>query len=90
MISADMIMCGIGTLSILGAIYLIITLMFRKSIWNYPPIVSIYIFLAIFFLFYGIVFIYQIKITSTIGILTLVAIIIWGYITFRLPARRQG
>lgn len=84
-----MIMYGFGMFLILGAACLVVILTLRKSIWNYPPIVSMYIFLAILFLFYGIVFIEQIEITSTINILILTTIIIWGFITFRLPVRKE-
>lgn len=89
MISAEMLMNGLGMFFILCSAYLVVILILRKSIWNYPPIVSMYIFLAIFLLFCGIVTIKQIEITTTIDILILVSIIIWGYIMFRLPARKE-
>lgn len=89
MISAEIVMYGFGMLLILGAIYLIVILTIRKSIWNYPPIASMYIFLTVLFLFFSILIIEQIEITSTINILVLATIIIWGFITFHLPARKE-
>ena len=89
MISVLIIMYGLGAFLILSAIYLTVVLIVRKSIWNYPPVVSFHIFLVLFLLFFGIVIMKQIKITSTMEILIFVTIIIWSYLTFRLPARKE-
>lgn len=92
MISVDTVMTvmnGFGVLFILLAVYLLAILVIRKSIWNYPPVASMYIFLAIFCLFVGVVVVKQIEITSTIGILMFIVAIIWGLVTFYLPARRK-
>lgn len=89
MISVQTTMYILGTLLILSAVYLVGILMIRKSIWNYPVIVSCYIILTLYLLFFGIVVIKQIEITSTMDILMLIVIIIWGDITLRLPARKE-
>jgi hypothetical protein len=89
MISPQTIMYGLGAFLIFSAVYLIVILIVRKGVWNYPPVVSFHIFLALFFLFFGIVVIKQIEITSTIEILIFVTIVIWSYFTFRLPARKE-
>jgi len=89
MISPETIIYGLGIYSILSAIYLVASLMFRKDIWNYPHVVSMYIFIAISLLIAGIMLIEHIKITCTMFILIFVAVIIWGFITFRLPAEKE-
>lgn len=89
MISPQTIMNGLGMFFILSAVYLTVVLIVRKSIWNYPPVVSFYILFALFFLFSGIVIIKQIEITGTISILISIVMIVWGYITFGLPARKE-
>ena len=89
MISAQTVMYGLGTFFILSAIYLTVVLIVRKSIWNYPPVASMYIILILYLLFSGIVVIKQIEITSTISILISIVMIVWGYITFGLPARKE-
>lgn len=80
---------SLGTLLILIAVYFMLILMVRKSVWNYPPVLSFHIFWAFFFLFFGIVIIKQIKITGTIVILMFIVIIIWSYVTQLLPARKE-
>jgi hypothetical protein len=89
MISADTMMYCLGVFLILCAVYLVGVLILKKSIWNYPPVVSIYVFWTIYFIFGGIIFIEHIEFTYTMGILTIVALVIWGFITFRLPARKE-
>lgn len=89
MISAQAIMYGLGTFFILSAVYLLIILMIRKSIWNYPTVASAYIIFILFLIFFGIMIIKQIEITGTMDILMVVVIIIWGFITYRLPARKE-
>ena len=83
-------MYAFGMFLILVTLYIIIyILIIRKSVWNYPVIVSTYIFLAIISLFHGIILIKRIEITNTIYILMFVVTIIWGVITFRLSARKE-
>jgi uncharacterized membrane protein len=89
MISAQTIMYSLGAFFILAAIYLVVILIVRKSIWNYPPVVSMYINFILFLLFSSIVLIKQIEITDTVRILIFVAMIIWSFITLRLPARKE-
>lgn len=90
MISAQTAMYSYGIFLILSAVCLIAVLILRKDIWNYPPIGSVYIFLAIICLFLGIVIIRQIEITKTIYILIIAAVIIfWIVALFRLPTRKN-
>lgn len=89
MISAQTAMYGYGIFLVLSAVCFIAVLILRKDVWNCPPIVSVHIFLAILCLFLGIVIIKQIEITDTMHILIIVAVIIFGIITFRLPARKD-
>lgn len=89
MISAETIMYGLGSFFILAAVYLMVVLVVRKSMWNYPPVVSMYIILILFLLFFGIVIMRQMKITSTMSILISVVMIIWSFVTFRLPSRKE-
>lgn len=48
-----------------------------------------HIFLAIFLLIGGIVIIEHIEITNTITILAFAAIVIWSFVTFHLPAKKE-
>lgn len=89
MISAQTIMYCLGAFFILSAVCLTVILIVRKGIWNYPPVASFYIILILYLLFSGIMVIKHIEITDTMMILIFAVIIIWGYITFSLPARKE-
>ncbi|MFA6096024.1 MAG: hypothetical protein WC788_00165 [Candidatus Paceibacterota bacterium] len=88
MITPDFIMDALGAMFFLGAAYFGLCLIFRKSIWNYPPIASMYIAIVIYSVFSGIVLILQIAISNTAIILFCIVTFVWGYITSRLPARK--
>jgi hypothetical protein len=89
MISAETMIYYLGAFFILAAVYLVAVLIFRKRIWNYPVIVSIYIIFALYFLSFGIILIKQMKITRTMETLMFVVIVIWSCITYFLPARKE-
>jgi hypothetical protein len=85
----DTVIYGLGIYSILSAVYLVANLIFKKVIWDYPVVASMYIFLAISLLIAGIMLIEHIKITGTIFIVIVVVVIIWSFITYRLPAKKE-
>lgn len=89
LILTEIIIDSLGIFFILCTVYLVGILILRKGVWNYPVIVSAYVILAIFFLFFGVILIEKIEITEMMNILMLAVIAVWAFITCRLPARKR-
>jgi hypothetical protein len=78
-----------GILALLIAASLGLCLYKAKSMWNYPYILSIYIGVIVFFVFYGIMFIEEIEFTFEMNIAFWVIAGIWALVTLCLPSERK-
>ena len=88
MVTPDFIMNFLGIVFLIGSAYLVLSLIFRKHIWNYPVIASMYIASAMLLAFFGIALIKQIYLSYRILAFMGIAMLVWGFITSKLPAKR--
>jgi len=89
MFEPDSLMDFLGIVFLIGSAYLILSLIFRKYIWNYPVVASIYIMFSIVFAIFGIVLIMQIELSDIFMIIMGIALAAWTYITSKLPAKKE-
>ncbi len=89
MVSSDPVMLGLGMLAFLIAAFHVSYLYKHKGMWNYPRLLSIYIAVIVFFVFYGIMFIQKIEFTPAMNIAYWVIAGIWTLIALCLPTERK-